>query len=507
MTKRNWIVVAVTTFLMGLWLSLFQEINLDDETWFLQVVRRVLDGEILYRDIYFGATPLSVYVTAFLGSIFGSELWVARFTLVLYFVSGLLLACAILRELGVFSRFSILFILSFFVFAHFQVTWGFSGYNGLAKVFLLSCFLTLLKWNRSFSLKHLLFSSIFAGLCFCSKQNVGLLALLALLLVGGIVCKSRSVKIEEALKQVALILVTFLIVVFAVLLPTIFEGGWENFLDYAWLNKKRYLDAEHCSYFLQLPHFDSYSLLIFCAPALILLGFLFIHFRLQKEDRVPWLILCVFLGAAGLNLYPRPDNFQKMTFVPFLLIFIAYCSEKAKVFFSHVYLRVPMLVWLCIVTANSMIQPLRLLFTNRVIFSHLRHFSCIFVDEAAYRHWKAIKKQVSKSMIGERCFFLSTHGGFYYLLFEKKNPTPFDYPIHTALGCHGENLIINKIQTHAIHALIMDHISWSNWPYMPLDRHPFMLEAFIKDRLNEKKLETSTELQHIFTYYDVSHSF
>ncbi len=147
MTKRNWIIVGIVTFLMGFWLSLFQEINIDDETWFLQVVRRVLDGEILYRDIYFGATPLSVYITTFFGWIFGSELWVARGVLVLYFVAGILLACAIVRELGISSRFSILFILSFFVFAHFQATWGFSGYNGLAKVFFLSCFLAILKWN------------------------------------------------------------------------------------------------------------------------------------------------------------------------------------------------------------------------------------------------------------------------------------------------------------------------------------------------------------------------
>ena len=49
-----------------------------DESWFLQVVARLQSGETLYRDVYFNATPLSVYVTLGLTSIFSTELAVDR---------------------------------------------------------------------------------------------------------------------------------------------------------------------------------------------------------------------------------------------------------------------------------------------------------------------------------------------------------------------------------------------------------------------------------------------
>ena len=49
-----------------------------DEVWMTQVLRRVLEGETLYRDIFFGVPPLSVYATAAIGKLFGAELIVVR---------------------------------------------------------------------------------------------------------------------------------------------------------------------------------------------------------------------------------------------------------------------------------------------------------------------------------------------------------------------------------------------------------------------------------------------
>ena len=51
-------VVALT--LVGALYS-FSGVNTRDEAWFLQVVSRVSDGDVLYRDFFFGSTPLSVW--------------------------------------------------------------------------------------------------------------------------------------------------------------------------------------------------------------------------------------------------------------------------------------------------------------------------------------------------------------------------------------------------------------------------------------------------------------
>jgi hypothetical protein len=49
-----------------------------DEAWFLQVVHRVTSGEVLYRDVFFGVTPLSVQMTAPAVRLFGAEILVIK---------------------------------------------------------------------------------------------------------------------------------------------------------------------------------------------------------------------------------------------------------------------------------------------------------------------------------------------------------------------------------------------------------------------------------------------
>jgi len=165
------------------WFCVFQEINTDDETWFLQVINRVLSGDVLYRDVFLGVTPLSVYIPAFFCWIFGSELLVVRLVHALYFVVGIFLSCGILKELKVSSWLSSLFILSFFVFVHSQSAWGFSGYNALATGFFLACFYFTLRWINGFSIWQLALAAVMTGLCFCAKQNVGALAFICLLVI------------------------------------------------------------------------------------------------------------------------------------------------------------------------------------------------------------------------------------------------------------------------------------------------------------------------------------
>ena len=49
-------------FASGLFVSITRGANMADESWFLQVIHRVTNGDVLYRDVFFGATPLSVYI-------------------------------------------------------------------------------------------------------------------------------------------------------------------------------------------------------------------------------------------------------------------------------------------------------------------------------------------------------------------------------------------------------------------------------------------------------------
>ena len=59
---RQWLLRGAALFGMGLISTITQGVITNDESWFLQVVHRMTQGEVLYRQIFFGVTPLSAYL-------------------------------------------------------------------------------------------------------------------------------------------------------------------------------------------------------------------------------------------------------------------------------------------------------------------------------------------------------------------------------------------------------------------------------------------------------------
>jgi hypothetical protein len=60
-----------------------------DETWFLVVVKRVLRGDRLYKDVFFGAGPMPIWVAAAVVWVSRAQLLVMRLLSSVYFIVGL----------------------------------------------------------------------------------------------------------------------------------------------------------------------------------------------------------------------------------------------------------------------------------------------------------------------------------------------------------------------------------------------------------------------------------
>ncbi len=504
---KNYAIVGFILVVIGLLFSLFQEINRDDETWFLQVVNRVLSKEVLYRDVFLGVTPLSVYLTAFFSYFFGAELIIVRLLSAIYLATTIMFSLAILKELKIISRFSITFMLSFFVFSHFQSIWGYSGYNNLARVFFIGCFFFTLKWIKAESNKRNLFcflSSCFAALCFCSKQNVGAIAFLILLVI--LAVRIKQLTVRSALTELAIMFVTFGAIVIIVLLPTFLQGGGERLINYAFINKQRYLKANHCKYFMLPEQWDVYFALIFAAPFLLSLFFVLAYPVLKKEKSLETIVVFCFLAGAVLNLYPRADHPQKMIYLPFVLITWVYLlgkipSLKEKKWWK--LLAYNFNVFLIIFVFFSLALPIKGFFAKTKKISLIPHFRGIFMEKSEREHFLLIKNQFLKHYKGEIVFFLSTHCGFYFLLFDLKNPTPYDFPIHPAFGCYGEEEVLQKIKLKEIDKVYLDYKTRSNWSNMLLDRHPFKLENFIQNQMQEISFPYKPYKNSLHNYFHV----
>ena len=70
-----------TTFALGLGFSL-RLLNPADESWFVQVIARMRAGDVLYRDIAFGAGPLPAYATAGLTYLTGVDVLAVKLVVV-----------------------------------------------------------------------------------------------------------------------------------------------------------------------------------------------------------------------------------------------------------------------------------------------------------------------------------------------------------------------------------------------------------------------------------------
>jgi len=468
--------VALSLFVVAMLFCLIQEISLDDETWFLQVARRILSGELLYRDIHFGVTPLSAYVSSAICSIFGLELIAMRALLAIYFVASALLIFAILKELGIARPVTWPLLIALFVIASPQANWGFSGYNGLAKVFFLGTFLFALQ-------KRIFFAAVCAGLCAATKQNVGAIALLCLL---AHLFARYDWRTRDFWKLSAMACAIFSALLAIILLPTALLGGWDSFVDCAIWNKARYLEIkDHPSYFSYDLPFDAYALFIYCAPFLAIGGLLLSRFRIRTEQ-LAWATVLIFFCGAIAVLYPRADHMQKAVAIPFFLIAILYSYEKLQP-------SIPLwpLVWIWLIIGGVEKFPFAVLgdcWQGNAKISHLSHFQQLIVDKQLLKHWGRLKRECLLPQKGT--YFLSTHAGFYFLLFDLQNPTPFDYPIHPALGLRGETELLSAIAEGKIRCIVFDHPDWSNWQEIPPVRRALALETFMEEQMDIQSFDT-----------------
>ena len=94
---RTQVLVAAAMTFVGLGLST-RALNTWDESWFLEVVVRMRHGDVLYRDISYGAGPLPAYLTQAATYVVGINVLAEKLVVVLAFAGTATIAwtCTIL---------------------------------------------------------------------------------------------------------------------------------------------------------------------------------------------------------------------------------------------------------------------------------------------------------------------------------------------------------------------------------------------------------------------------
>ncbi|HLL83693.1 MAG TPA: hypothetical protein VK420_13600, partial [Longimicrobium sp.] len=144
----RWAAAGAAAFTLALAYSAASGFGRADESWFLRVVDRVLAGEVLYRDVFLGVTPLSVFLVAPLAALFGTEVLVVKAAVALCVAATAVIGAGICRQLGAGWRPAAAFAASVFVYVMPGLTRLGSPYSGLALALLLACLACTLRWLR-----------------------------------------------------------------------------------------------------------------------------------------------------------------------------------------------------------------------------------------------------------------------------------------------------------------------------------------------------------------------
>lgn len=448
-------------------LALSRSILSADEAWFLQVVQRVTSGEVLYRDVFFGVTPLSVDLLVPLAWAWGPEVWLVRAAMVACVAAIALLCSVIARLLGSDREFSWLLSAALLLLA-FPVP--VAPYAPLATLFLLAALAAVLAWEATArpSWRALVLAGVACGMGFASKQNIGLYTLAAVLLV---VVSSRAQPGETAQGRMpasGVVLASFLLSSVLFLLPVWWSGALPAFLDYGILNKVTYLRRAGVSYFeglrtlAGLLRSDPLSSRLvanaaYLLPPLAWLALAWSARRGSSADQRRTVIVAVFCAAATVGLFPRADEVHLAYMMPVFLLVLAFVWDRPGLGrtrrgrLAHAGAGSVLVALLVL----RICRPLIGLATGAAGFSALPHFRGIVTPTATLETLR-VQSQRLRNAGGDEVFLLSSKAGFYYLASGLRNPTPFDYPLVTAFGRQGEAEVVAAIRAGRISRVCVD---------------------------------------------------
>lgn len=441
-----------------------------DEAWFLQVVHRVRSGETLYRDVCFGVTPLSIQLTRALASVFGTQVLVSRTVVMGCFLATLWFCCRAVDRTGGTARTPLLLIASTIVFGTAQLGVGApTPYTPLAVALFMGTFASALAWLRSDpaagpAVGRLVLAGTFAGLCFGTKQNMGVCALAALLAA---ILTGRPRGGRARLRDITVAMASFFAASSLVLLPVWIQGGGERLLFYGFLNKEAYIEAGSVPYssflarvweLIKSPRWPRYfisghSYSTFLLPPLTLALLVLAWMSGRSTQRRYTAGVMAFAVGACLSVFPRGGSSSILAATPAVLVGLVHAWDSLRSRIPVAFVRACTLaatVWVAGGLVLSVAGPVCDMVWGDLELSTIPHFRGVLVDREVRREILEQAAVISRATAGQPTFLIGPNTGFFYLTAGVTNPSPFDYPYVSILGRQGEEQVVSAIRSNRI---------------------------------------------------------
>lgn len=480
---------ALVLFGVGMLLTLAQGINRTDESWFLQVLRRMLEGETLYRDIWFGATPLAPYAGVAVAGILGVEIVAVKILASASFAAVGTTSVWIMRRLGIGT--TPLWLVAALLLYSPPVQAG--PYTPLAIAGLLGAFAAVLGWvergtvspEGDIAWRFTILAGVAAGLAFLSKQNLGLLALGASI-VGIVSAPGATTSVR--LRGAGMAALAFVVVSALGLVPVAVTGGLPDLLEYGFLGKRQYVQLAAVSYLTGLGgivHFtglaDAYLHTAFLLPPVVVSALLLALGRGQSLERGRCLVVLLFVAASLASLYPRADLAHVRQALPAVFLGVACIGGTLGRRQERLRRRGAWLAgtWLAGGFVLVLASPLVGMASGELTVSTLPRFRGPLIESSQVPAIRDSAAALRAASLAEGSIFvLSPDAGFIYLASGLKDPTPYDFPLASVLGREGDQRVIDAIRDGSIrlvclHEEGMDAVG----PLRPRLLHSYVVES------------------------------
>lgn len=507
--SRLWLLVTILSFVLLFFFGLYTAVTSrsvhTDDVWFLQVVNRMLNREVLYRDIYSGITPLSMYFTVALASLLGAEYVVLKVVMALCFSATCLLTYFTSRQLDIKPLDALLLVLLLLAYFPLDLRYG-VPYTLVAYMFLLATFSATLAW-RNLPQKSILdtghgrewillgIAGACAGLSFASKQNVGVFTFGALAIAVVVAHSETKGSVSQFVRMFGIATGSFVLSMGLVLLPVLLSGSLGKFLEYGFLKQGKFLALPHTGYLQYLEMIldkpfpmtsvqnvlDFYWGLLYLLPFITFGALIYLLLFGERRHRNLTVIVIVFVLAAVAGVYPTASVSHLMNTFPTLLVGLAFALRHIRFYVHERWaraMRVGLGVWVAVGILALVIFPVRWITSGVYVFSDLPHLRGVLVHSSFLEEAESYASKVVR-VSGEKPMFLfSQHASLIYLITGLENPTPFDLPVIPAFGLNGESEVIEAIERGDIGYVCMQPLG--NHP-----RKPLQLENYVLDNMDK----------------------
>lgn len=311
-----------------------------DESYFLLESKRISDGEVLYRDIFWFATPLAHWIMAAVFRVFGASIEVARTTMALLHGITAVLLCAAARRLGVRRSLAAIPPVAFVALC--QTTFPYAVPHWFATTVMAAVLFVVADRGTNGSSRHPVALGLLIGAltCLYLQQGAAFFVVLAAWLTTEHVAE-RWIEPRRNTHTLVADLVLFAAPTAAVVIPVlvwmIWSAGFHSVLDqtiihpltgYAEFNRSSWAQVNLLT---ARAAQRTYPVLFRWLPLLLAVGGVRAVWRLLRRDesfRVPLRLVAV-CGASALSILYMPDFIHVGFIAGMFFVFAAETVEAS----------------------------------------------------------------------------------------------------------------------------------------------------------------------------------